>query len=475
MTDKTLATEGTDDTEVKQTGTETSLLKRLNAFHAFAVPPKDFRILSRLSPPSLLILPLTFSLTSVASVARNCAFTFCLIVSLLTAHNSHAAVLPGIDVLASRNFHILQGKRVGLITNHTGRSLNGTSTIDIIKAAPGVRLVALFSPEHGIRGTDDEKVASGVDAKTGLKIHSLYGKTCRPTPEMLAGIDVLVFDIQDIGTRFYTYIGTLSLAMRAAKTVGIQFVVLDRPNPINGVTVQGAIPDFVLPEKKNSCGAITSIHPIPTRHGMTIGELAQLFNTEFTINSDLTVIPMQGWQRKMYFSHTGLTWINPSPNMKSETAALLYPGLGTLETTNLSVARGTERPFQMYGAPWVNARAVVNNLAKRQIPGITFSPTEFIPTAKGFSHLGKTCYGISVIVTDRNQLDPVLAGLHLAQAFYEVHPDRFKSYEGYATETGDRYAWTLLTSKRMTPEMVAGRWQDDLEKFRKGREKYLLY
>ncbi len=403
------------------------------------------------------------------------AFSFCLLASLLIAPQTNAAVLPGIDVLASRNFDVLQGKRVGLITNHTGRSLNGTSTIDIIKAAPGVRLVALFSPEHGIRGTDDEKVASGVDAKTGLKIHSLYGKTCRPTAEMLAGIDVLVFDIQDIGTRFYTYIGTLSLAMRAAKTAGIQFVVLDRPNPINGITVQGAIPDFVLPERKNSCGAITSIHPIPTRHGMTIAELARLFNVEFGINCNLTVIPMQSWQREMYFSDTGLIWINPSPNMKSETAALLYPGLGTLETTNLSVARGTAQPFQMYGAPWVNAQAMVNNLAKRRIPGINFTPVEFIPTAKGFSHLGKTCYGVSATITDRKLLDPVLAGLHLAQAFYEVHPNSFKSYEGFATETGDKNTWALLTAKRMTPEMVAGRWIDELERFKKVREKYLLY
>jgi uncharacterized protein YbbC (DUF1343 family) len=208
---------------------------------------------------------------------------------------------------------------------------------------------------------------------------------------------------------------------------------------------------------------------------MTIAELARLFNTEFGINCELTVIPMQGWQRNMYFSDTGLTWVNPSPNMKSETAALLYPGLGTLETTNLSVARGTALPFQMYGAPWVNARAVVENLEKRQISGISFAATEFIPTAKGFSHLGKTCYGVSATITDRNSFDPVMAGLHLAQAFYEVHPDRFKSYEGYVTETGDRYAWTLLTSKGMTPEMVAGRWIDDLGMFRKMREKYLLY
>ena len=194
-----------------------------------------------------------------------------------------AAVLPGIDVLTSRNYDILKGKRVGLITNHTGRSASGASTIDILYHAPGVRLVALFSPEHGLRGESDEKVSSGLDARTGLPIHSLYGATCRPTPEMLKGVEVLVFDIQDIGTRFYTYIGTLSLAMRAARAAGIPFVVLDRPNPINGVNVAGAIPETALPERNSGCGAITSIHPIPTRHGMTVGELAQLFNREFGI------------------------------------------------------------------------------------------------------------------------------------------------------------------------------------------------
>jgi uncharacterized protein YbbC (DUF1343 family) len=208
---------------------------------------------------------------------------------------------------------------------------------------------------------------------------------------------------------------------------------------------------------------------------MTAGELARLFNTEFGIDCQLSVIPMQGWQRGMYLSDTGLSWINPSPNMKSETAALLYPGLGTLETTSLSVARGTEQPFQLYGAPWVNAAAVVDNLSKRHVPGLAFSPAEFTPTAKGFSYLGKTCYGVSVTVTDRERLDPVLAGLHLAQAFYEVHPDRFKSYEGFVTEVGDKHAWGLLTSKQMLPEMVAGRWQEDLDRFRKVRERYLLY
>jgi uncharacterized protein YbbC (DUF1343 family) len=386
-----------------------------------------------------------------------------------------AAVLPGIDVLEQRNFDILQGKRVGLITNHTGRSGNGRSTIDILYKASGAKLVALFSPEHGIRGTEDVKMSSSIDTSTDLPIHSLYGQTCRPTPEMLKGVDLLLFDIQDIGTRFYTYIGTMSLAMQAAKEAGIPFVVLDRPNPIGGLVVSGGIPATVPPEKASGCGAITAIHPIPTRHGMTSGELARLFNAEFGIGSDLTVIPMQGWQRSMFYDQTDLLWINPSPNMKSVTAALLYPGLGILETTSVSVGRGTARPFQLYGAPWVDAKAVTANLARRAIQGLSFAQVSFVPTAPGYSHKNKTCFGVSVTVTDRDKLDPVLAGLHLVQAFYETHPDRFRAYEGFATEVGDREVWKLLTVKRMVPEAVAERWKSDLERFRKMRERYLLY
>jgi uncharacterized protein YbbC (DUF1343 family) len=394
---------------------------------------------------------------------------------LLITSSCFAAVLPGIDVLSSQNFNILQNKRVGLITNHTGRSACGASTIDILFRAPGVRLTALFSPEHGIRGDVDDKVSSATDAKTGLPIHSLYGTSCRPTPEMLRNIDVLVFDIQDIGTRFYTYIGTLSLAMRAAKEAGLPFVVLDRPNPINGEQVQGAIPATALPERKNGCGAITSIHPIPTRHGMTVGELAQLFNTEYGINCQLTVVPMQGWQRSMYQDQTGLAWINPSPNMKSLTAALLYPGPGTLETTSLSVGRGTDRAFLAYGAPWVDAAAVIKNLSRRKIPGIKFEACSFVPTAPGFSYRGRTCNGVCVTELDRERLDPVLVGLHLVQAFYETHPWRFKAYEGFSTEVGDRETWSLLTKGKQSPEAVLGRWIVDLARFRGVRERYLLY
>jgi uncharacterized protein YbbC (DUF1343 family) len=338
-----------------------------------------------------------------------------------------------------------------------------------------VHLVALFSPEHGIRGESDDKVSSGEDAKTGLPIHSLYGKTCRPTAGMLQGIDVLVFDIQDIGTRFYTYIGTLSLAMRAAREAGIPFVVLDRPNPLGGEQVQGAIPTTVLPERKNGCGAITSIHPIPTRHGMTVGELARLFNAEFDIGCDLTVIPMQGWKRSMYFDQTGLAWINPSPNMKSLNAAILYPGPGTLETTSLSVGRGTARAFLAYGAPWVDAAAVIKNLSARKIPGIEFEACSFVPTTPGFSYKGRTCYGVCVTELDRELLDPVQAGLHLVQSFSDTHPGRFKAYGGFATEVGDREAWGLLTKSAMRPEQLLERWDVALQRFMVIRKRYLIY
>lgn len=401
--------------------------------------------------------------------------TIILFIMFSTVILGTAEVIPGIDLLEQRKFDILHGKRVGLITNHTGRSRDGRSSIDILFKAPGGRLVALFSPEHGIRGTEDVKLSSGIDAATGLPIHSLYGKTCRPTPEMLEGIDILLFDIQDIGTRFYTYIGTMSLAMRAAKEAGIPFVVLDRPNPIGGVEVAGGIPATLLPEKSNNCGAITSIHQIPTRHGMTVGELAKLFNSEFGISCNLTVIPMRGWQRSIYFDQTALSWINPSPNMKSLEAALLYPGLGILETTSISVGRGTDRPFQLYGAPWVDSGRVVATLERRRIPGLTFARASFVPDAPGHSYRGKSCYGVTVTVTDREKLDPILAGLHLVQAFYESHPERFRSYEGFATEVGDSEAWNLLTVKRVAPEVVAKRWKSDLERFRRVRERYLLY
>jgi uncharacterized protein YbbC (DUF1343 family) len=411
----------------------------------------------------------------------------CLFTALPCASPAQAAVLPGIDVLISRKFDILQGKRVGLITNQTGRSASGESTIDILNHAPGVRLAALFSPEHGIRGEADDKVGPAIDRKSGIPIHSLYGTTCRPTPEMLRGLDVLVFDIQDIGTRFYTYIGTLSLAMAAAREAGIPFVVLDRPNPIGGVTVEGAVPanplspisrqDSATEANKtaNGCRELTSIHPIPTRHGMTVGELARLFNAEFGIACNLVIVPMTGWRRSMYFDETGFPWINPSPNMKDLTSAILYPGLGIIESTTLSVGRGTERPFQMFGAPWVDGPAVARDLEARHIPGIRFAPCRFVPTAPGHPYRGRTCSGVCVSATERDRLDPVLAGLHLVQVFYRLYPQRFRAYEGFAIEVGSSRSWNLLTREGKSPAEVAGEWNEGLQRFAGIRTRYLLY
>ncbi len=395
---------------------------------------------------------------------------FCCMASL-----ANGAVLAGIDVLEQQGFAAVQGKRIGLITNHTGRSGDGRSSIDILHRAPGVSLVALYSPEHGIRGEADEKIPSGVDARTGLPVHSLFGATCRPTPEMLRGVDMLVFDIQNIGTRFYTYIGTLSLAMKAAKASGIPFVVLDRPNPINGIDVGGAIPKTPLPDTKDGCGCLTSIHRVPTRHGMTVGELARMFNEEFGIGCDLRVVAMQGWRRSMYFDETGLTWINPSPNMKSLAGAFLYPGSGTLETTNLSVGRGTSTPFEQYGAPWLDAKAVAANLEKRMIPGVRFTATSFVPTGAGNPYRDTVCNGVTVTITNRKLAKSVLTGLHLTQAMYEVHPDRFKMYGGYGVEVGDSEAGMLLTRGGKRPDEIVGRWARDLAEFGRMREKYLLY
>lgn len=375
----------------------------------------------------------------------------------------------GIDVLIAKKFDVLQGRNVGLITNHTGRTRDGVPTIDVLAKAPGVKLVALFSPEHGIRGTEDTKVDSEIDAATGLKVHSLYGKTRRPTPEMLNNLDTLVFDIQDIGTRFYAYISTMSYAMEVAKENGLRIVILDRPNPINGVDVEGAIP----PDDAER--SFTSVHPIPTRHGMTVGELAQLFNTEFGIGADLIVVPMENWTRPMYWDETGLLWINPSPNMRTLLGAVLYPGPGQLETTSLSVGRGLDRPFEMYGAPYLDGEKAAQLLNVRALPGLRFVPTSFTPTAPYHNYKDQLCKGVFVVVYDRDAVEGVRTALHMAQVFHEVAPVEYKATSGFKTHVGDPEAWALLTEEKMTPEAVMARWEPRLEAFRKMRAKYLLY
>jgi uncharacterized protein YbbC (DUF1343 family) len=377
-------------------------------------------------------------------------------------------VIPGIDVLANNNFDLIKGKKVGLITNHTGLSRNGISDIDILFDTKECKLIALFGPEHGIRGTADEKVASGKDTKTGLPVYSLYGKNKKPSKEMLKDIDVLIFDIQDIGTRFYTYIGTMANTMKAAKENDIEFMVLDRPNPVGG-KVEGAV------ATEDLCGKNTCIYPIPTRHGMTVGELAQLFNDHFKIGCKLEVIPMKNWERWMHYDETGLMWIDPSPNMKTLNGAILYPGLGISETTKLSCGRGTDRPFEMYGAPYIDKDKLAANLAKRKTPGLRFVPYSFIPTAKWHKFKGELCHGIFAIIYDRDILDSVTAGLHLIQAIHELNPEKHLELGGFKTETGDKNTWKMLTEDKKTPEEIVKIWEPQLKEFKKLSKKYYLY
>jgi len=373
--------------------------------------------------------------------------------------------LNGIDVLKRDNFALLKDKRVGLITNHTGRDRDGNNTIDLLHKAPGVKLVALFSPEHGIRGAlDQEKIGNTTDEKTGLPIFSLYGETRQPTAEMLKEVDTLVFDIQDVGARFYTYISTLGLAMEAAAKNKKSFVVLDRVNPINGADVEGPLADL---DKLS----FIAHHPIPVRHGMTVGELAQLFNRERNINADLYVVRVEDWKRPQWFDSTGLTWINPSPNMRSLTEATLYPGVCLLEPTNVSIGRGTDTPFEVIGAPWIDGRNLAEALNNAKLPGVRFVPLRFTP--KSSVHKDAECGGVNIIITDREVFEPVIAGLEMAAQLKKLFPKDFST---------ERFNRLLVNQKvfdafRQGADARAMRqvWETELEAFRAIRRKYLLY
>jgi len=375
-----------------------------------------------------------------------------------------SAVQAGIDVLAAEKFARLKGRAVGLVTNHTGRAADGTPTIDLLANADGVKLVALFSPEHGIRGELDEKVGDSVDAKTKLPVYSLYGTRRKPTAETLKGVDTLVYDIQDIGCRFYTYISTLGLVLEAAKEHGVRVVVLDRPNPIGGTAVEGPVRDA-------GRGSFVAWHDLPVRHGMTVGELAGMFNSELRLGVDLDVVKVAGWKRGDTFDRTGLPWRNPSPNMRHLTAALLYPGVGLLETTNVSVGRGTERPFEWVGAPWIDGRRLAAELSRRDLPGMSFVPVTRTPTSS--VHQGKECGGVDLIASDWSSVRPLRLGLELAAALRTLHPKEWD------TKNFDR----LLVHKATFDGVVAGTatsdlekaWQADLDAFSKRRAAALLY
>jgi len=377
---------------------------------------------------------------------------------------SAAQTLTGIDVLEAQGFAPLAGKRVGLITNQTGIDRNRRSTIDLLAHAPGVKLVALFSPEHGIRGTFDARVSSTTDEATGLPVYSLYGETERPTDAMLAGLDALVFDIQDAGVRFYTYITTMGYAMEGAAAHHVAFYVLDRPDPLGGERIEGPMLDH---DRTNFVGYF----PMPVRMAMTLGEMAQMFNAEKKIGCDLHVIRMQNWRRQMWFSDTGLPWVNPSPNLHSPEEGILYPGLEILQAGGVSVGRGTARPFELLGAPWIRGEELAAYLNRRAIPGVRFEPEKFTPDSGLYK--GELCEGVRMVLTDRNALQVMRMGIEIASALGKLYPGKFD------TAKMIELVGNAATTKRLVdgedPAAIVATWTMELEAFRKVRTKYLLY
>ena len=382
-------------------------------------------------------------------------------------------VLTGIDVLEQAGFTPLkQGRaevRIGLLTNQTGLDAKGRRTIDVLAATPGIKLAAIFSPEHGIFGTlDTTKIDNSMDAATSVPVYSLYGNTDakrRPPVEVLKTLDAVVVDIQDAGARFYTYETTLGYMLEAAAESNVQLFVLDRPNPITGTLIQGPLSgsDFKR--------TFTNYHALPVRHGMTLGELAQLFNVERKIGARLRVISMEGWRREDWFDSTGIAWVNPSPNLRSVSEAALYPGVALIEGTNISVGRGTSTPFEVVGAPWIDSQALARFLNARMIPGLRFAPTTFTPVSGPYAN--RACNGVNIVLTDRNFLDSPEAGLELAWALRSLNPQDWKM-DNMVYSLANRQVFDELKAGR-DPREVAKEWRQSLEEFRAVRAKYLLY
>ena len=375
-----------------------------------------------------------------------------------------APAATGIDVLRANGFAMLRGKRIGLVTNHTGVARDGATTIDLLHGARDVTLVRLFSPEHGIRGIVDAAVPSETDERTGLRVESLYGDSRRPTPAMLEGLDAIVVDLQDVGARFYTYTTTMAYVMEEAAKRKLPVIVLDRPNPIDGFQIEG-------PTIDKSALAFTAYFPMPVRHGMTIGELARLFNAENRIGADLTVVPVKNWQREQWFDSTGLPWVNPSPNMRNLNQATLYPGIGAIEGSNISVGRGTDTPFEQIGAPWVDGVALSDALNGRSLPGIRFYPVRFTPTTSKYAN--EACGGVFMIVTDRLALHPVRVGVEIASMLQKLYGTR------YELESTERLFGLKEGIARIRagedPSGVASSWAAGEAQWRLMRNKYLLY
>ena len=372
--------------------------------------------------------------------------------------------LTGIDVLVRDEFRLLQGRRVGLITNQTGVDRSGISTVELLRRAEGVELRALFSPEHGLQGTLDTRVADTRDDATGLPVYSLYGENRAPTAASLEGLDTLVFDIQDIGARFYTYISTMGNAMRSAAEHQLRFVVLDRPNPINGVDVEGPVLD-------DGSQSFVGFHTLPVRHGMTVGELAAMFNDELQLGADLQIVPVEAWRREDYFDRTGLLWVNPSPNMRSLAQAVLYPGICLVEFTNVSVGRGTDTPFEVFGAPWLDGIRLARTLNQSGLAGVRFVPVRFTPTASKFA--GQLCGGVNIVVVDRCRFRPVRTGLEIARQLHRLYPEDWDTKRFHVLLANRRTLELLLAGE--TVEAMEAAWTAELQDFLQRRNRFLRY
>ncbi len=416
------------------------LRERIAAVVGDAVGPVQFEQIAALNP----------ALTAYAGLAA--------------VHRAGGGVTTGIDVLEADAYAQIKGLRIGLITHQSGIDATGRRSIDLLRQAPGVKLVALFSPEHGLEGKLDARVASGIDAASGLPVYSLYGETRRPTAEMLDGIDALVFDLQDVGARFYTYISTMGYAMEATAAKGIRFIVLDRPNPIGGEAVQGPMLDA-------GRRSFTAYYPLPVRHGMSVGELALLFDDQLHIGAHPEIVKMHGYRRDTWFDKSGLPWIPPSPNLRNMTEVALYPGVGMIEGANISVGRGTPTPFEILGAPWIDGIELAADLNRRHIAGVSFEPAEFTPNENTYAK--KICRGVRINLVDRQRLDIGRLGIELADALTRRYPKKFELEH----TLGSIGAKSVVNAIRngVAPKTILATLRQPLKDFRGLRQKYLLY
>ena len=396
---------------------------------------------------------------------------------VLVSSNLFCQVRVGADVLMNERLSLIQGKRIGLVTNHTAVLSNGMHLADALAAETGAKLVVLFGPEHGIRGdaSDGKTIADAADARTGRPVFSLYGSIRKPTVEMLSNVDALLFDIQDVGARFYTYESTMSLAMEAAAEKRIPFIVLDRPNPIDGEHMSG----FVLDDSLRS---FVGLHRIPIRHGMTIGELATLVNSEGWlangVKANLIVVKTEGWSRHQWYDQTGLRWINPSPNMKSLATATVYPGTCLFEGTNLSEGRGTDHPFEQIGAPFLEGKRWAGELARLKLPGVQFDAVEFVPAeipsvASNPKHKGEKCGGVFIHVADRSAFDPVRTAVAMLVTAKKFFPQF--AWKPYVDRLAGTPRLRAMIDNGDAVDEIVGRWSEELRVFEALRTKYLLY